>query len=115
MPSVPSVTPEPIVYYRTVNIYRFYDIVYAVNVLITYYLYGDLILLVLLNVYRGYILVDILRQYRLENDESFASFAGLYNAQVVYLPIAVEIEITECTVGIVEHRLELLQVLSLCK
>ena len=115
MPSVPCVTPEPVVYHRTINIHRLDDIIRSVNVLIAYYLYGDLVFLVLLYIYRGYILVYILRQYRLENDESFASFAGLHYAQVVYLPVAVEIEVTERAVWIVEHRLELFQVLSLCK
>jgi len=115
MPSVPCVTPEPVVYHRTINIHRLDDIIRSVNVLIAYYLYGDLVFLVLLYVYRGYILVYILRQYGLENDETLASLAGLHNAQVIYLSVAVEIEVTERAVWIVEHRLELFQVLSLCK
>ena len=115
VPCNPCVTPEPIVDYRTINVYGLYDIVGSINVLIANYLYRDLILLVLFNIYRGYILIDILCQYGLKNDEALVAFSGLNYAQIIYLPIAIEIKVTERTIRIVEHRLELLQVLSLCE
>ena len=80
VPSVPCVAPEPIVDQGPIDINGFYDIVRTVNILVANYLNGNLILLILLHVYRGYVLEDILCQHRLQNDESFVSFAGLYDA-----------------------------------
>jgi hypothetical protein len=51
----------------------------------------------------------------LQNDEAFVAFTCLYYAQVIHLTVSVQIQIAECTVRIVEHRLELFQVLSLCE
>ena len=115
MPCVPSVTPEPVVYYRTIDINRLYDIVRTIYVLIAYYLNRHLVFLVLLHIYRCNVLVDILCQHGLQNDQTLAAFTGLYHAQIIHLPVSVEIEVTESTVRIIEHRLELLQVLSLCE
>ena len=51
IPCVPCIRPEPIVYYRSVNIYRLDDVIGAVNVLITYYLNGNIVRFIFLNVY----------------------------------------------------------------
>ena len=115
MPCVPIRTPEPIVYQRTVNIYRFDDVGRTVHVLIAYDLNAYLIRLVFLYVDRGYVLIDIFRQNGLQNDQSLVAFAGLYYAQVIHLTVAIQVEVAERAVRIVEHRLELFQVLSLCK
>lgn len=115
MPCVPIGTPEPIVYDRTVNVNRLDDVVGAVNILVAYYLNSHLVFLVFLNVDRGYVLENILGKYSLQNDEAFVAFACLYYTQVIHLAIPVEVEVTEGAVGVVEHRLELLQVLSLCE
>ena len=80
MPCIPCVTPEPIVDNRTIDIYRFDDVVLTIHILVTDYLYGNLVVLIFLHIYRGYILVDILCQYRLQNDQTLVSFAGLYHA-----------------------------------
>ena len=68
MPSVPCVAPEPIVDERTIYIYRFDDIVYAIYVLIADNLYGYIVALVFLDIYGGYILVYILCEDSLQND-----------------------------------------------
>ena len=65
MPSVPCVAPEPIVDNRSENIYRLYYIVLTVHILVADYLNRNLVVLVFLDIYRGYILEDILRQNRL--------------------------------------------------
>jgi hypothetical protein len=61
-PSIPCVAPEPIVDNRSENIYRLYDVVLTVHILVANYLNGYLVVLVFLYIYRGYILEDILRK-----------------------------------------------------
>ena len=115
MPSIPCVAPEPIVDNRTVNIYRLDDIVGTIYVLIANYLNGNNIRLILLYIDRSNILIDILCEDRLQHDQTLVAFTRFYHAQVIYFTVSVEIEITESAVRVVEHRLELFQVLSLCK
>jgi hypothetical protein len=62
MPCAPVRTPKPIVYYRTVNIYRLDDVVRSIYIFVAYYLYLYLLLLVFLYVDRGYVLEDIFRE-----------------------------------------------------
>ena len=56
VPSVPCVAPEPIVDQGPIDINGFYDVVRTVYILVAYYLNGNLILLIFLYVYRGYVL-----------------------------------------------------------
>ena len=114
-PCYPCRAPEPIVDYRTVNIYRLYDVVLAINVLVTYYLNGYNLVLIFLNVDRRYILEYILRQYGLQYDQTLVPFACLYYSQIVHFPVSVEIKVTERAIRVVEQHLELFQVFSFCK
>ena len=68
MPAVPSRTPKPVVDNRSIDIHRFDDVVFAVDILIAYHLYRDVICLIFLYIYTGNVLVDILCQNRLEHD-----------------------------------------------
>ena len=61
-PCIPCVAPEPIVDNRSENIYRLYDVVLTVHILVANYLNRYLVVLVFLYIYRGYILEDILRK-----------------------------------------------------
>ena len=115
MPCVPCVRPEPIVDDRTIDINRLYHVVRTIDILVANYLNGNLVLLVFLHVYGGYVLEDILRQHRLQYDQTLVTLTGLYDTKVIDLPVAVQIQVTERAVGVVEHRLELFQVLSLCE
>ena len=115
MPCVPCVRPEPIVDDRTIDVNRLYHVVRTIDILVANYLNGNLVLLVFLHVYGGYVLEDILRQNRLQNDQTLVTLTGLYDTKVIDLPVAVQIQVTERAVRVVEHRLELLQVLSLCE
>lgn len=72
-------------------------------------------MLIFLYVYRGYVLEDIFRQNRLQYDQTLITFTGLYDTKIIHLPVAVQIQVTERAVRVVEHRLELFQVLSLCE
>ena len=62
MPCVPCVTPEPIIYQRSMYIYGLKDISCAIYILIADNLNRNLIFLVFLYVYRGYILIDVLSE-----------------------------------------------------
>ena len=62
IPSVPCIAPEPIVDKGSVNIYRLYYVVHAVHILVADYLNRNLVVLIFLHIYRGYILEDILRK-----------------------------------------------------
>ena len=115
MPCVPCRTPEPIVYQRTVNINRFDDVIDAIYVFIADHLYGHVVTLVFLHVYRGYVLVYILCEDCLQNDQTLVAFSCLYYAQVIYFTVSIQVEVAERAIRVVEHRLELLKVLSLCK
>ena len=84
MPSVPYIAPEPVVYYRSIDIYRFNDIVLAIYVLVADNLNGYFVVLVFFHVYRGYVLVYILGKDSLQNDEAFVTLSGLYYAQVIH-------------------------------
>ena len=81
MPSVPCVAPEPIVDNGSIDIYRFDDVVRTIDVLVTYHLNADLLgRFIFLYIDRCNILIDIFGKDSLQNDESFVSFAGLYDA-----------------------------------
>ena len=81
MPSVPCVAPEPIVDNGSIDIYRFDDIVRTIDVLVAYHLNADLVgRFIFLYIDRCNILIDIFGKDSLQNDESFVSFAGLYDA-----------------------------------
>ena len=81
MPCVPCVAPEPIVDNGSIDIYRFDDVVRTIDVLIAYYLNADLVgRFIFLYIDRCNILIDIFGKDSLQNDESFVSFAGLYDA-----------------------------------
>ena len=114
-PCVPSGAPEPIVYYRSIYIHRLYYIISAIYILITYYLNRHLVFFIFFHIYRRYILEDVFSQNSLKNDKALIPLTYFHYAQVIYLTISIEIKIAECAVWIIEHCLELLKVLSLCK
>lgn len=80
MPCVPTRTPEPIVDNRSENVDGLYHVVRSIHILIADYLNGNLVLLVFLYIYRGYVLEDILRQNRLQHDKTLVAFARLHYA-----------------------------------
>lgn len=115
IPCYPVRTPEPIVDHRPVHVHGLDDIICTIDVLVADHLYADLARVVFLHVYGGYVLVDILGKDSLQHNQSLVAFTRLHYAQVIHLTVAVEVEVTERAIRVVEHRLELLQVLSLCK
>ncbi len=115
VPSVPCVAPEPIVDQGPIDIYGFYDVVRTIYILVADYLNGNLILLIFLHVYRGYVLEDIFCQHRLQNDESLVTLTHFHYADVIHLSVAVQVQVTERAIRVIEHRLELLQVFSICE
>lgn len=108
--SVPIRTPEPVVDDGLVDIHGLDDIVGAVDILVTDDLNGYLVRLILLNIYRCHILVDVFRQDSLQHDEAFLAFSHFHHADIVNLAIADQVEVAERRVGVVEQGLKLLQV-----
>jgi hypothetical protein len=102
MPCKPKITPEPIIDNRSIHIYRLDDIVVTIDVLIAHYLNGYIVRsLIPDDIDRRYVLIDIFRKDRLQNDQTLVAFSGLYYAQVVHLSVAVQVQITERAVGVV--------------
>ena len=76
-----GIIEEPIVDKRIDVIYRFYDIVYTIEILITNDLRSDLIgYFIFLHIDRSYVLEDILSQNSLNKNQVFLPFSSLYNA-----------------------------------
>lgn len=80
MPCVPCVAPEPVVDYRSVDIYRFDDVVRTIYILITYHLNTYFIILIFFYIDRSYILIDIFGENGLQYDQTLVSFACLHYA-----------------------------------
>lgn len=98
-----------------VDIHGLDDIVRAIDILVPDDLNGYLVRLVLLNIYRRHILVDVFRQDSLQDNEAFLAFSHFDHTDIVDVAIAVQVKVAERRVGVVEQRLELLQVFGLCK
>lgn len=113
--SVPIGSPEPVVDDGLIDIHGLDDVVGAVDILVPDDLDGYFVRLVLLNIYRCHILVDILRQDSLQDDKAFLAFSHFHHADIVNLAVAVQVEVAERRVGVVEQGLELLQVFGLRK
>jgi hypothetical protein len=60
-------------------------------------------------------LVNIFCQYGLYHYQVTIAVGGFYHAQVIHFAIAIEVEVRECRIGVIEHLLELLQVFGLTK
>ena len=112
---IPIRSPEPIVNDRLIDIYRLNNIVGSIDIFIANNLYGDFVRLVFLHIDGGNILVDVLGKDGLEDDKARFALAYLHHADVVNLAVAVEVEVAESGVGVVEQLLKILQVLRLCE
>jgi hypothetical protein len=91
MPCVPCVGPEPIIDDWTIDIYRLNYVVRTVDILVADNLYGYFVLRIFLNIYRGYVLENILRQHCLQYDQTLVALTGLYDTKVIHLPVAVQV------------------------
>lgn len=112
---VPVGSPEPVVDDRLVDIDGLDDIVRPVDILIADYLHGYFLRLVFLHIDGSHILIDVFGEDGLQDDKPFAAFAHFHYTDIVDLPVAVEVEVAECRVGVVEQLLKLLEVFRLCK
>ena len=92
------------------EVYGFNYVVCAVDVLVTNDLNNRLTSLVFFDHNGGNILVDVLCQYGLNNHEPLVALACFYHAEVVNLSVAVEVEVVDAAVVVVERTLELLEV-----
>ena len=60
-------------------------------------------------------MVNILSQYSLDDHEVAVVIGSLDDAQIVHFSIAIEVEVGECRIRIIEQLLKLLQVFGLSK
>jgi hypothetical protein len=94
VPVVPVWIPEPAVYYRTVDVNRFDDVVTSVDVLVADYLYRDVFgFNVFFYIYRCYVLVDVGCENCLYHDVVIAVFYRFNAPEVVNFSVAVEVEV----------------------
>lgn len=115
IPCVPTGTPKPIVDYRTIDINRLDDIVGTIYILIADDLNRHLLRRVFLYVDRSDILVDILCEDCLQYDHTLIALAYLYYADIIYVTIAVQVQVVIEFLRVVEFRLKLFQVSRLSK
>lgn len=114
IPAHPIRTPKPIIDIRPIDIYGFDDIIGAVDILIADDLHGNaLCLRVFLHKDRRHVLIHILGENGLDDHQVAITVRRLDDTQIIHLPVAVEVEIGESRVRIVEHILKLLQVFGL--
>lgn len=114
VPAYPVGTPEPIVDVGAIDIDGLDDVVGAIDVLVADDLHCNaLCLWVFLHIDRGYVLIDVLCQHGLDDNEVAAAVGSLDDTEVVHLSVAVEVEVGEGRVGVVEHLFELFEVFGL--
>lgn len=114
MPAYPRRTPEPVINHRTIDIHRLNDIICTIYIFISYHLHcHSLRLGVFLHEYRSHILINILCQYGLNHYQVAVLVCGFNHTQVVHIAIAIQVEVRERRIRVIEHLLELLQVFGL--
>lgn len=113
--TVPCRPPEPIVDNRSININRLNDIVLTIDIRIANHLYRSGLFAVFLYIDGSHILENIFRQYGLYQYHMGAILLDLDYTQVINRTVAVQIQVAQMQVGIVEFLLKLLQVLNFAK
>lgn len=114
VPTYPVGTPEPIIDVGAIDIDGLDDVVGAIDVLVTDDLHCNaLCLRVFLYIDRSNILIDVLCQHGLDDHEVACVVGSLDDTEVVHLSVAVEVEVGEGRVGVVEHLFELFEVFGL--
>lgn len=114
IPAHPIRTPKPIVDIRPIDIHGFDDIVGAIDILVADDLHGNtLTLRVFLYKDRCHVLIHIPGENRLDDHQVPITVSRLDDTQIIHLTVAVEVEIGESRVGVVEHIFKLLQVFGL--
>lgn len=112
-PASPERIPEPVVDIRTIDIYRLYDIVGTIYILITDNLCGHLTgSFILLHIDGCNILEYILGQYSLDNYQVLVVGIRFHYAKVIHYSITIEVKIGKSGIGVVEQSLKLLHVLN---
>lgn len=96
MPCDPRWSPEPVINHRTIDIHWLNNIICTIYILITYHLHSyNLRRWIFLYKDRGYILVDVLCQYRLNHYQVTLLVCRFNHAQIIHIAIAIQIKIRE--------------------
>ena len=110
VPANPRRSPEPVINDRAIDIYRFNDIVGAIDILVTYDLHGHCPVSLPLHVDGGDILINILCKHSLQDDKAVLPLAYFDHAQIVHHAVAVEVEVVEMALLGIEFFFKLLKI-----
>jgi len=115
IPSVVSRSPEPGEYRRHVNVNRFDDVVRAVDVRITNYLYIISAVASALNYDGSHILKHIVTNYCLKHYKVRVSFGSFDYTKIIHLSVAVQVKVVNTGFIIIDSSLEFFQIARVCK
>ena len=111
VPVVPVWVPEPVVYNRTVDVNRLYDVVASVDVFVTDYLNRNVFgFNIFFYINRSNVLVDVFCKNGLYHDVVVAVFYRLNAPEVVNFSVAVEVEVRNGYRFVVESFLEVFNI-----
>lgn len=91
------------------------NIVWSVNIRVTYKLHNHCIVLCLLKHNGRYILIDIGSKYSLQDHQTGISFRLFKHPYIIHIPISVQIKIRQLSIVIIDFPLKFLQGLTFGK
>ncbi len=106
-------SPEPIVDNRRVEVCGLDNIVFTIDVLIADNLYNNLFVSIFLHIDGCNVLEDVSCQHSLQQDEVFVAICRLYNSQIINVSIAIEVEVGDVRLLVVEFLLEFFKISTL--
>ena len=111
VPVVPVWVPEPVVYNRTVDVNRLYDVVASVDVFVTDYLNRNVFgFNIFFYINRSNVLVDVFCKNGLYHDVVVAVFHRFNASEVVDVAVAIEVEVRNAYRFVVEFVFEVFNV-----
>lgn len=106
---VVSGTPEIVVYDRCIDICRFYDVVFSIQVRVANDLYISVVEVVSADFDSGYILIHIRTYYGLYHYEMCIVSRDFYQTQVINISITVEIQVGDLQRRVIQFPLQLFE------
>ena len=113
IPANPVGTPEPIVDDRNVEVGGFNDIVHSVDVRVANHLNDDLAVRIFLHIDGGYVLKNVFCQNSLQQNEVLVSVCRFHYSQIINFTVAVQVEVGDMEVFVVEFLLKFFQISTL--
>lgn len=95
MPCYPHWSPEPVIYDGTIEIDGFDDVVFSIQVRVTYHLNRHRVVLLAFHIDGGHVLVDVLCQNGLQDNQAVLAFTDLDDAEIVHIAVAVQVKVVQ--------------------